>query len=243
MADDNPHIYEGANHPPVSPFDAVKVHVDDLMAEARQWLDGQPVTTQAQADGVSKLLDMLRKAKTATDNARKEEAKPFDDGKAEVQARYKPLLERAELAADTCKKALQPFLMAQEAARQAAAAEARRVAEEAARVAAETARAASRGDLEQQEDAEAAVKAARDAEAAAKAIDKSRSHATGGARATTLRTSYTPVLTDGHDAVRWAWSVHRPEMLEFVTSLAKTRMQGGVRQIPGFEIVAEQRVV
>lgn len=229
--------------PDLGPFEAVKVHVDDLMTEARSWLDGDPVETQAQADAVSKLMDMLRKAKTAADNARKEEAKPFDEGKAEVQARYKPLIEGADRAVDGCKTALAPFLKAQEAARIAAEALARQQAEDAARIAAEAARAASGGDLASQEDAAEAQRVAKAAEKDAKALATSRAHANGGARATTLRTHYTPRLIDAGKAAEWAWKIHRPEFDEFLLSLARTRVQGGVREIPGFEIVAEQRVV
>lgn len=245
MADDASAIAGlGHNSPPdATPYEAVKVHVEDLMTEARGWLNGDAIETQAQADQVSKLMDMLRKAKTAADNARKEEARPFDDGKAEVQARYKPLMDAADRAVDTCKLALSPFLKAQEAARQRAAAEARRVAEEAAQRAAEAARAAVAGHLEQQEDAEAIQKAAKEAEAAAKRLEKDRSHANGGARATTLRTTYRPELVDANAAASWAWANHRPELEEWLLTIAKQRVAGGLRTIPGFVIHEERKAV
>lgn len=234
----------GHNNPPdATPYEAVKVHVDDLMTEARSWLDGAPVETQAQADGVSKLLDMLRKAKTATDIARKDEAKPFDDGKAEVQARYKSLLDQADRAADACKKALAPFLQAQEAARLARIEAERQASIDAMLAAAEAAQAAKDGDLSSREVADQAATQAKEAEKALRRTEKDRSHASGGARATTLRTHYEPVIVDEAEAARWAWRIHRPEMLEFITSLAKQRVQGGLRQIDGFEIRQEQRVV
>lgn len=233
--------HNGAPEP--TPYEAVKVHVDDLMTEARGWLDGQPIENQAQADEVSKLMDMLRKAKTAADNARKIEAKPFDDGKAEVQARYKPLIDGADRAVDTCKQALAPFLKAQEAARQAKIEAEQRASIEAMMAAAEAAQAARGGDLARVELAEQAAAEAKAATAALKRTEKDRSHATGGARATTLRTYYEPELTDAREAATWAWQAHRPELEEFLMGLAKQRVAGGLRTIPGFVVHERQRVV
>ena len=56
----------GHNNPP-DPFTAIKVHIDDLMTEARNWCDGAPVETQAQADEVSRLVEMFREARDAAD--------------------------------------------------------------------------------------------------------------------------------------------------------------------------------
>src|SRR3546814_7413600 len=53
-------------------------------------------------------LDDARKARKAAEDQRKIEAKPFDDGKAAVQALWTPLTDekkgRCALIADTCKK-------------------------------------------------------------------------------------------------------------------------------------------
>src|SRR3954462_1773802 len=80
----------GHNNPPA--FEAIKVHVDDLMVEAKNWCDGSAIESQAQADVVAKLIDDFRSAAKAADEARKEEAKPFDEGKAKVQEKYGALI-------------------------------------------------------------------------------------------------------------------------------------------------------
>ena len=54
----------------------------------KNWLDGEPIASAEQADKVSLLLDMIRKAEKAADESRVKENEPFDLGKAEVQARY-----------------------------------------------------------------------------------------------------------------------------------------------------------
>ena len=126
----------GHNNPPADPFGAIKAHIDDLYVEAKNWLDGEPITTQAQADQVTRLLDMIRDAEKVADNARKEENKPFDDGKAAVQAKYAPLISdtkavkgRTVLAAEACKAALAPWRQAQEAIAREAARKTREEAE------------------------------------------------------------------------------------------------------------------
>src|SRR3546814_8195285 len=76
----------GHNNPP-SPFDDIKAEIEALHEEARGWLDGEPVASQGQADALDKLKGMIRDAEKKAENLRKAEVKPFDDGKAAVQAR------------------------------------------------------------------------------------------------------------------------------------------------------------
>ena len=127
----------GHNNPPPSPFEAAAEKIETLHVEAKNWLDGEAIENQAQADEVSKLLDMARNAKKEADAARKEEAKPFDDGKKEVQARYKPLLDRADAIADLCKKVIAPFIAKVEAEKREAERSAPEKAEAARTAAAE----------------------------------------------------------------------------------------------------------
>ena len=44
------------------PYEAIKAHIDDLYGEAKNWLDGAPIATAAQADEVARLLDLMRQA-------------------------------------------------------------------------------------------------------------------------------------------------------------------------------------
>lgn len=234
----------GHNNPPLSPYEACVAHIEDLLTEARNWADGAEVENQAQADEIGRLLEELRLAEKAADDARKAENKPFDDGKAEVQARYNvyiaPLTNKEPgkipRAAAALKAALKPFLDRLEAERREREAEARRVAEEAARKAAEAMQTAKASDLGAWEEAEAKLSAAAAMEAEANRIAKERAQSQGGSRALGLKKTYTPVLEDGVVAARHYWATQREACEAFFLSLAQTDVREGKRQIPGFRI-------
>lgn len=226
----------GHNNPP-SPFEESQTAINDLYEEAAQWLDGEAIDNQALADGVSKLLNDIRAAKKAADTARKDEAKPFDEGKKEVQERYNPLLKKADLATDTCKKALVPWLEKQEAEKRAQEAEARRIADEKKAEADAAIQASSVDNLEARAEAEVLIQDAKKADAAANRAAKDSAKASGGSgRAVSLRTSYETVLTDGFEAARHYWQTDRPAMEAWLTERAKKDVHAGKREIPGFTI-------
>lgn len=234
----------GHNNPPADPFGAIKAHIEDLYSEAKNWLDGDPITTQAQADEVGKLLDMIRDAEKVADEARKAENAPFDEGKAAVQAKFAPLISdtkavrgKTVLAAEACRAALAPWRQAQEAAKQEAARTAREEAEAAARAAAKAMRASQVDDLAAREEAERLV---REAEQAAKLASRADKAATTG---TGLRSYWALKLTDGTAAARHYWMTDRKACEEFFLSLANRDTRQGVRTIPGFEIIEERRAV
>lgn len=53
----------GGNNPPEpTPFELSKQAIEDLYEEARQWLDGDPVSTQAQADALNTLQARIKDA-------------------------------------------------------------------------------------------------------------------------------------------------------------------------------------
>lgn len=229
--------------PEPTPFEAFETHIGDLFEEAKNHLDGAGVNTDAEAEAVSKLLDLIRTASKDADKARTEEKKPHDEAAKAVQAKWKPLLERAELAVTTCKKALAPFLAQKEAEARAAAELARQAAEEKARQAAEAMRAAELTNLEAREEAEALVKDARRAEAAASKAEKARPQASGGARAVTLRTTYRPELVSPSDALKH-YVATRPDAIKAcLQHLAETDVREGKRALPGFTIHEEKVVV
>lgn len=233
----------GHNKPPVDPFEAFDLHLGDLFMEARNHLDGAGIKSDAEAEAVSKLLDLIRTAGKDADKARAAEKKPHDDlGKA-VQAKWKPLLDRADMAVDTCKRVLTPWLQ-RKAAEQAAAAEvARREADRVAEIAAEAMRQTNVNDLAAREAAEALVKDAAKAEAAANRADKVRPQATGGARATTLRTTYRPELIDASAALRHYVATNPEAIKACLLGLAETDVRAGKRQLPGFTVHEEHSVV
>jgi hypothetical protein len=227
----------GHNMPPEpTPYEAIKLHIEDLMETAQGFLDGDPITTQAMADTVGKLLDEARQADKAAEAQRKIEAKPFDDGKAEVQARYKPLSERCFLVVSTAKKALAPFLQAEQARIDAEATEARRVAEEKRAEALAAHQATGETDLAAQERTEALQKAADRAARDANRAEKGKAMAAGGARAVSQRSVWTPELTDRRAALNHFMRTQPEALADWLLDQAKRDVAAGARAIPGFTI-------
>src|SRR3546814_5328285 len=103
--------------------------------------------------------------------------------------KYKPLIDKCELAASVAKKALVPWLEHLEAEQRADDERKRKEADEARQAALEAERAAT--DLAAAEQAEEARRVADKAEREAAKADKTKAHASGGSRAIGLRTYYT----------------------------------------------------
>lgn len=229
------------------PFDAVRIHIEDLYLEATNWADGKPIESQDQADAVQSLMRQIQEAEKLADSQRVKENEPFDTGKAEVQARYAPLIGNTKavkgktvLAIEALKQSLSPWLQKVAAAQEAEAKAAREEAERIAK-AAQDALQASHG-LEDRERAEAVAEQARQAERAAKDAEKARPQASGYGRAATLRSVWKPTLIDILAACRHYYVSH-PEAFEAVVQkLAEDDVRSGKRSVPGFEIV-ETKVV
>lgn len=245
MADDsNPRAIIGANNPPLTAYEAHAANINDLFTEAKNWCDGQPIATQEQHDEVERLLDLIREAHDAADEARKAENQPFDDGKAAVQARYAPLISdtkgvqgKTVLAKKACLSVLGPW---RQKIADEKAAEAKRLQDEAdekIRLAHEAARALEQSNLEEAEQLEAFVT---DARVAQKVAARATTAATNG---TGLRTTWTPTLTDGVAAARYYWVERRAECEAFFLSLARADVTAGQRELPGFSIAPDRRAV
>lgn len=244
---------EPAPIPNARPFDLVEETINDLYGEAKNWLDGEPITSQAQADAVQTLLRRIQEAHKKADAERVKENKPFDDGKKEVQDRYAPLISdtkavkgKTVLATDYCKRALAPWLkkLADQQAEEARAA--REAAEAAAAAAQEAIRQANEtGNLTAREEAEQVVKNAKTAEQGARAAERARPQATGYGRAATLRTSYRPVLTNLRAACRHFFATDPDAFKAIVQKLAEEQVAAGRRgdQIPGFTVEVVESVV
>lgn len=251
-ATDDPRLNIGGNNPPEpTPYEKVAGEIESLYGEAKLWLDGDPIATQGQADGVAKLLNMIRDATKRADLLRIAENKPFDDGKAEVQHRYAALIAdtksvkgKTTLAMDACKKALAPWLDKLDREKKAEAERLRLEAEEKARAAQEAIRAAPVDNLAEREAAEALLKDSKKADAAANRAAKDTAKASGGVgKAVSLRTHYVPVMTDSVLAARYFYQVNRQEFDAFLQSLAEQAIRHGKREIPGFEIREEKSAV
>lgn len=244
LAAENPRAVSGNNAPPEpTPFDLISENVSDVYLEAKHWLDGAAVSSQAEADAIALLLDMARKAEKAANELRVAEKKPHDDAAAAVQAKFKPLIDKTARVAKACKDALTPWLERVEAAKRAAAEEARRIADEKALAATAAIRSAQSAGLEAREKAEQQLRDAKAAGASATRAEKSTAQAKGGGRAVGLRTSYRPELTDAREAARHYWTARREALEAFLLDLARDDVARGLRVIPGFVVHEERSAV
>jgi len=232
----------GDNNPP-DPFAGFEAHINDLFDEAKNFLDGEGVNTQGQADAVGQLLDQLRTAAKDADKARVEEKKPHDDAAKAVQAKWKPLLDKADLAVTTCKKALAPYLQKVEEEKRKAAEAARLEAEEKARLAQAAAGLAAKDDLAAQEEADRLIREAKKAETAANKAAGDGAKVKGGARAVSLRTSYRPELENAREALLHYVKTRPDDIKALLVQLAERDIREGKRTIPGFRVIEEQTVV
>jgi hypothetical protein len=236
----------GDNNPPMTPYEQSLKEINDLYDEAVLWLDGEPVTTQEHADGIGRLVGMLREAKKLADERRKEEAKPFDEGKAEVQARYNPLIQdkkgKVDLAMEACKKALQPFLDAEQARIDAEAKAAREAADEAQRLAREALQSSQPDNLAEREAAEALLTEANKLQASAKKAEGSTAKVAGTGRALSQRVRYMAEIDDPVLVARHYWQSARAEVEAFFLALAQQDVTAGNHKIPGVRVVEEKTV-
>lgn len=210
--------------------------LEDLFLEARNWLDGSTVQSQAEADAIGKIVNASRTIAKALDAMRVEEKRPHDEAAKAVQEKFKPHLSRCDLIADACKKALTPFLQKLEAEKR----EKERLAREEAdkkRAEAEAAiRAAKQSDLEERERAEALLRDAKKAEAIATRAESDTAKAKTGGRSMSLRTSYRPELINSTEAARHYWTTRKADFDELLTRFAKEDIASGKREIPGFTV-------
>lgn len=232
----------GHNRPP-SPFEEVKGAIETLHEEATHWLDGDTVAHQATADAISNLLNLLRSAKNEADDERKAEAKPFDDGKKEVQERYKPVLALADTAMDVCKDALKPWLERLDREQREREAEARRIAEEKAASARKAIEESDRTNLAEREASERAIQEAKQANIQARAAEKQTAKSGTVGRSVSMRTTLVPVMDDMRLAAAHYWYTNREDFEAFLMKLAKEDVARGQRTIPGFTVNEERTVV
>lgn len=226
--------------PNSTPDIAFSMAVDDLYAEAANFVDGAPVETQGQADALATIITSAKQIRKDADAARVEEKRPHDDAAKAVQEKWKPVLTKVDDVIAAVQKPLTAWLQAQEAERQRIAqeaqAEADRLAEEA------IAAARTSGSLESLSATRELQDAAFDAAKVAKRAGKAKSHVQGGGRAIGLRTYWEAEMTDSASALRWARETHPDELKEFLRELAGKAVNAGAREIPGFTITNQRKV-
>lgn len=232
-----------------SPFELSQEAIEDLYSEAKLWMDGQPISSQEHADDVQRLMRLIQAAEKEADERRKEEARPHDEAKAEIQTRYNALIGNTKtvkgktvLAIEACKKALTPWLRKVEEENQRKAEEARAEAAEKQRLAMEAMQA--RNTLEDAERAEALAKEAKQAEAEARRAGNAKAAAKGEGRAVTMRDYYAPEITDHTAFARFIWTERQDEMRAFLASQATQLVAAGRHSgLPGVTVHHSRRPV
>lgn len=222
------------NAPPApTPFSLIATEIDDLYDEAKNFADGEPISTPEVAEAMTALYNGLHDAGKKADELRVAEKKPHDDAAAAVQARFKPYVDPKSGKVALGKSALGSLLTAwrTKVAEEKAAAAAK-AAEEAAAVVAEAQAAirASAGNLEAREQAELLLDESKRAVKIAAKADKAATTGTG------LRTKWVATVTDPEEALNWAYEKHPEAFVELVQSLANTAVLHGLRSIPGFAV-------
>lgn len=228
------------NHPKIDPFDEIAQEIADLYDEAKNFCDGEPISSQEMADAISELSDRLHACEKKADKLRTKLKKPLDDAVKALQARFHPLIGdtkagkgKAVLGKEACLSLLTPW-RAKVAAEKAA--EAARVAAEAeaAKLVAQEAIRASAGNLADREVAEELLREAKALEKTAKRADKAATTGTG------LRSVWCAEIADEEAALNWAYELAPGEFMALALSLANEQVRLGKRELPGF-VVREER--
>lgn len=231
----------GHNGAPVDPFDALKVHADDLLDQVRTIA---AVENEDQLWAVNDLARDLKDAADALENERIARKKPLDEAIAEIQTAFnvylapltnKTVKGKIPLALDAIKKAKEPYLQEQERKRLAEAERVRKAAEEASLIAAAAARAAAGEDMEAREEAEVLV-----VQAQALARNAVRAE-TATTRGTGLRSYWVPELTDPMAALRHYMADRPDELKAWLLDQARKDVARAIRTIPGFAVKEERR--
>jgi paraquat-inducible protein B len=227
----------GGNNPPEElSFEEIVNGADDIYDEAKEWLDGEEITTQKQADNLALLGDQIKKLAKAAEEMRKARKKPHDDAAKAVQAQFKPIQEKLDRAKNTLQSALKPFMLAKEREQREAAEKARQEAEQKRREAEEAIRASSSDNLAEREEAERKIEYAKEAEQAAKEMTEAKPHVKGEGRAMTVVTTYKGVITDWITATAAVYAKHPNDFYEVTQSVVDRMVRNGERDIPGVEI-------
>jgi hypothetical protein len=217
-----------------SPFEAIKQEIEDLFDEAKNWADGEAISSQAIHDQIEKLRDSIHDAGKRADALRVEEKKPLDDQVKAVQDKFNPLIQpkrgKVDLAKSTLDALLTPWRT--RVAAEKAAEAARKAAEAAAAtLAAQEAIQASSGNLAAREEAEELLADAKSLAKTARRADKAATTGLG------LRTVWDVTLVDEEAALDWAYGRAADEFRALAQKNAEEQVRAGVRSVPGFSVV------
>ena len=210
----------GGNNPP--PDAAFSLHIDELFSLLSDSLAGADVASDEQEAAIDAIMDDFRKASKDADKARAEEKKPHDDAGKAVQAKWKPIIDKADRGLAACKDALTPYRQAKQRAKDEAARKAREEAEAREKAAQDALR--QTDDLEARYAAELELKAANKLAAAANRIDRAP---------TGLRTYWEAEIAD-RKAALLHYIARFPERFEaLIQQLADEDARGSRAPVPG----------
>lgn len=224
----------------IDPFEALKVHADDLLDQARSIAK---VENEEQLAAVNKLADDLKEAADALEAERVARKKPHDEAIDAIQSTFNPYLAplknkapgKIPLALDVILKAKTPYLQEQERKRLAEVERVRKEAEEAAAKAAEAARAAAGEDMEAREEAEVLI-------VQAQALQRNATRAAASAtKGSGLKSEWVAEMTDANAAMLHYVTRNPDAVKDFLREMARKDVAAGVRTIPGFTITENRK--
>ena len=227
-----PALDDSALLPAIDPTEAF-AKIDDLYEEAKNFADGEPITTPEMAAAITALYDGLHESGKEAEALRVAEKKPFDDAVDAIQARYNPYVQAKKGKVARGKDALGVLLTAWRVEQQRVAAEAARKAREEAdalRAEAEAAIRTSSGNLAEREAAEEILDTAKQADRFARRTEKAATTGMG------LRTLWVASLVDEEAALEWAYGRDPKRFTELVQQMADEAVRAGLREVPGFEV-------
>lgn len=208
----------GHNEPPpeADTHETIKEQMANLLRSAQKLIKAGEAKDQETADSASLLAVALVDLQKKADQMRKAEKKPHDDGAAAVQAKWKPMIEAAEIYLSVKRMVIGPYLKRLDDQKQAA----ELVAEKAMMAAMQT------GDSLALEQAILETPAPVDV-AAGK----------GGRRATGLVTIKIVTITDRAEVLKFF--AHREEITTLLQSMAEKAVKAGGK-IPGITVTEDK---
>jgi hypothetical protein len=209
---DNTRAVIGDNAPPSPIEDCIAAH-DDVISEATNWCDGQPVTTEAQMNAIDKVLNAFKTYRSALDKAAKEQTAPLHTAwKVEVAAVkvYTDDADRLQAALVAC---VGPFKTKLAADKAEADRKAQAAAWEATRAARDAAAKVNAGNIEQARAAAAAIVEAEALQRAANASAKEK--------VTGMRTITHHEVTDHKALLNWIARNRRDDLTAFIDEWAR----------------------
>ena len=228
----------GHNNPPEpTEEERIQAAVDALMVETGKLVDGDPISTEEQAEDTQAYLRKIQRAGKEVEGARTEEKKPHLDAGKAVDAKWKPFKDRLDKASKALKSKLTPWLQEVERKKREAEQAAREAAQKAARDAEKAQRAAeASGGFADADAAEEAKKRAEQADLDARKAAKDKAAVKGAGRASSLRKTKTVVLDNERLLAAHYYTTRHEEFIEVLLGWAQAEVRAGSEAPPGTKI-------